>query len=102
MNGLDDFVVAGGDLNELERTARPYQACDFTPNVATEDRRVREVVDRVKQCMKIDPSFRKGKAGKTDHSHMRAILEIALERGRWNGEVVELIAPTRRCRGGQR
>ena len=102
MNGLDDFVVAGGDLDELERAARPYQACDFTPYVATENRRVREVVDRVKQCMKIDPSFRKGKAGKTDHSHMRAILEMTLERGRWNGEAVELIAPTERCRGGQR
>src|SRR5215204_1631457 len=97
--GLDDFVVAGGDLDELEHTARPYQACDFTPYVATENRRVREVVELVRQRMKIDPSFRKGKAGKTDHSHMRAILEIALERGRWNGEVVEFIAPTREMQG---
>jgi len=97
--GLDDFVVAGGDLNDLERTARPYQACDFTPYVATEDRRVLEVVELVKERMKIDPTFRKGKVGKTDHSHMLAFLEMALERGRMNGEAVELIAPTREMQG---
>src|SRR5215207_2798084 len=97
--GLDDFVVAGGHLDELERTARPYQACDFTPYVATEDRRVQEVVELVRQRMNLDPSFRKGKAGKTDHSHMLAKLEIALERGRMNGEAVEFIAPTREMQG---
>jgi nitrogen fixation protein FixH len=27
--GLDDYVVAGGDLEELEAAAKPYQACDY-------------------------------------------------------------------------
>lgn len=36
-----------------------------------------------------------GKAGKTDHSYMRAVLELALERGKWGAEGVEVVAPTR-------
>jgi hypothetical protein len=91
--GLDDYAVAGGDLDNLKRTARPYQACDFTPYVATEDRRVLEVVELVRRQM--DREAWEGKAGKTDHSHLRAHLEIALERGRWTEIGVEFIAPTR-------
>jgi len=31
--GIDDFVVAGGNLERLEEDATPFQACDFIPYV---------------------------------------------------------------------
>lgn len=92
--GLDDYAVAGGDLDALKRAARPYQPCDFTPYAATRDRRVVETVEALRRRMALD--VWEGKAGKTDHSLMRAVLELALERGRWckEGEV-EIVVPTR-------
>ena len=81
--GLDDYVVAGGDLEELEAAAKPYQACDFTPYVATQDRRVWDIVATVEERMGLDTW--KGKAAKTDHSLLRALLELAMERGKFVG-----------------
>jgi hypothetical protein len=92
--GLDDYVVAGGDLEELEAAAKPYQACDFTPYVATQDRRVWNIVATVEERMGLD--IWKGKAAKTDHSLLRALLELAMERGKFEeGPHVSILVPTR-------
>jgi Domain of unknown function (DUF3854) len=91
--GLDDYVVAGGDLEELEAAAKPYQACDFTPYVATQDRRVWDIVVTVEERMGLD--IWKGKAAKTDHSLLRALLELAVERGKFEGPHVSVLVSTR-------
>ena len=92
--GLDDYVVAGGDLEELEAAAKPYQACDFTPYVATQDRRVWNIVATVEERTGLD--VWKGKAAKTDHSLLRALLELAMERGKFEeGPHVSVVVPTR-------
>jgi hypothetical protein len=91
--GLDDYVVAGGDLEELEAAAKPYQACDFTLYVATQDRRVWDIVATVEERMGLD--IWKGKAAKTDHSLLRALLELAVERGKFEGPHVSVLVSTR-------
>jgi hypothetical protein len=92
--GLDDYVVAGGDLEELVAAAKPYQACDFTPYVATQDQRVWNIVATVEERMGLDTW--KGKAAKTDHSLLRALLELAMERGKFvEGPHVSVLVSTR-------
>lgn len=84
--GIDDRIVAGGDVWQLQEEASPYQAGDLTPYIATKDRAVRDAVAAVDKRMSSDTWH--SKAAKTDHSLLRAHLEIALERGQVDGSDV--------------
>jgi len=43
-NGIDDFIVAGGDLEWLEENATPYQARDFAPYLAKNSEVMRQAI----------------------------------------------------------
>jgi Domain of unknown function (DUF3854) len=85
--GVDDYLVAGGDLDQLEKDATSYQACDFTPHIARDSKNVRQQVANTERRMALDRWPRM--SGKTDHSLMRTFLELFLERGKENdlGEI---------------
>jgi hypothetical protein len=77
--GLDDFVVAGGDLKQVIADARPYDPTLLTPyivrNIPGPDETVLSALEEM------DEALWTGRSGKTQHSLMRALLELALERG---------------------
>ncbi|MDQ3834854.1 MAG: DUF3854 domain-containing protein [Actinomycetota bacterium] len=78
--GVDDYIRAGGSLEDLEEGARPYDPSLLLPYICTEDRKIWEIVEAFKRQMSVDtwPKV----AGKTDNSYLRTLLEMALERGR--------------------
>ena len=77
--GIDDFVVAGGDLEQLEKDATPYQACDLTPYAAKDSEAIRRVVGASERRALHDSWARK--PDRTARSLLRTHHEIALERG---------------------
>ncbi|PLS85257.1 MAG: hypothetical protein CYG60_13620, partial [Actinobacteria bacterium] len=92
--GIDDFVVAGGDLEDLEAEATPFQACDLTPYVAKASERIRGLVAQAERRMTQDRWPRM--SGKSAHSLMRVFLELFLERGKEDDQGrVEILASMR-------
>jgi hypothetical protein len=92
--GLDDYVVAGGNLDALEADARPFTASDLTPYAAKPDKRIRETVEAILAAMRVDTWPKRSDT--TAHSVMRAHLQLALERGRMRRDGrVEMVASSR-------
>ena len=91
--GVDDYVVAGRGVAELEKNATPFDPVHLLPYVANaRDGRVHAIVDSLLARMTRDEWG--GRGDHTPHSLLRAMLELALERGRYDkeGEFVTLIA----------
>ena len=95
--GLDDFVVAGGDVDELQRAARPFTPSDLIGYAAKKDERVRKVVGRIAGAMRLDEWVG---WDSTSHSLLRTLLELALIGGRYDKDTgaVEVMMGTRDLR----
>jgi hypothetical protein len=96
--GLDDFVVAGGDVEVLENEARPFTASDLIRYAAKRDERVWGVAASIVVAMRTDDWTERGAA--TTYSLLRAMLELALLGGRYHRatETVEITIGTRELR----
>jgi Domain of unknown function (DUF3854) len=92
--GIDDFVVAGGDVDELQRAARPFTPSDLIRYAAKKDERVRRVVGRIAGAMRLDEWVG---WDSTAHSLLRTLLELALLGGRYDKDTgtVEILIGTR-------
>ena len=93
--GLDDYLVAGGDLGSLEEAARPFTASDLIRYAAKPDKRIWSTVARIGDAMRTDD----WRGAATTHSLLRALLELALLGGHYdrNTEAVEVMIGTRGC-----
>jgi hypothetical protein len=93
--GLDDYVVAGGDLNALLRDARPFTPSDLIPYAAKQDKRIWAVVERIGAAMRIDGWTQAG--ANTTRGLLRTFLELALLGGRYDKDEdgVEVMMGTR-------
>jgi hypothetical protein len=96
--GLDDYVVAGGGLDTLEKAARPFTASDLIRYAAKPDKRIRAVVASIADRMKIDDWTQPWTC--TTHSLLRTLLELALLGGRYDrdSDAVEVMMGTRELR----
>jgi hypothetical protein len=95
--GLDDYIVAGGDLDTLEADARPFTASDLIRYAAKRDRRIWNAVAATLDRMRVDDWTERG--AETTHSLMRALLEVVLLSGRVHrGGVVDVLISTRELR----
>jgi len=56
--GIDDFVVAGGDLERLEEGATFYQACDFIPYLPKDSKVMRKAVARTERRLSLSSLLR--------------------------------------------
>jgi hypothetical protein len=94
--GLDDYLVAGGDLGSLEEAARPFTPSDLIRYAAKPDKRIWSTVARIGDAMRTDD----WRGAATTHSLLRALLELALLGGRYdrNTEAVEVMIGTRELR----
>src|SRR5215218_3575956 len=92
--GLDDYIVAGGDLAALEESARPFTPSLLIPYAAKDDARIRKAVETVDYTARLD------NLAATTNSLLRALLELALLGGRYNSEsrAVEVVIGTRELR----
>jgi hypothetical protein len=96
--GLDDHVVSGGSLDDLERDARPFTPSDLIRYAAKTDKRIHAVVAGIADAMKIDDWTEPWSC--TTHSLLRTLLELALLGGRYDRyeEGVEVVMGTRELR----
>jgi putative DNA primase/helicase len=92
--GLDDYVVAGGDLERLEREARPFTPSNLIGYAAKPDARIHRCVGRISAAMRLDEWKR---TDATAHSLLRTLLELALLGGRYDKDTdsVEVMIGTR-------
>jgi hypothetical protein len=94
--GIDDYLVAGGDIAALETSAAPFDPTDFIPYVSADrSQRVHKIVASQIARMRLDDWT--GRGDKSPHSLLRALLELALERGRYSREedAVVVVATSR-------
>lgn len=96
--GLDDYLVGGGSLDELERDARPFTPSDLIRYAIKPDKRIQEGVGRLARAMDGDEW-----AGwdSTSNSLLRTFLELALLGGRYNkdDDSAEVMMGARELRG---
>jgi hypothetical protein len=79
--GLDDYIVAGGDLAELEESARPFTPSLLLPYAAKDDAPISAGVASLLAAARRD-----NKLAATTHSLLRALGELALLGGRYDIE----------------
>jgi hypothetical protein len=86
--GLDDYLAAGGDLDELLQSAKPFEPVDIRKERLSRDERLRNGLADLWATWEAMPATSRGHC--TDRSIRRALIEIAAEHGKVRVEGLEV------------